>query len=83
MDDRRAVRDQCRLLADHLIVEYAGALAPGQVLAAVFRAHHSLAGQAGLSGTARMDICESTARRVLTDQLSASRDSEPSGVRAF
>ncbi len=71
MDDRRARREQCRVLADRLILEYAGAVAPGQVLAAVFRAHHSLAGQLGLSVAARMDICELSARRLLTDQVSA------------
>ena len=69
MDDRRARHEQCRLLADRLIVEYAGAVA--QVLAAVFRAHHSLAGPLGLSMAAKMDIGESFARRLLTDQMSA------------
>lgn len=71
MDDRRARHEQCRLLADRLILEYAGAVAPGQVLAAVFRAHHSLAGPLGLSMAAKMDICESFARRLLTDQVAA------------
>ena len=71
MDGRRARREQCRLLADRLSLEYAGAVAPGQVLAAVFRAHHSLAGPLGLSMAAKMDICESLARRLLTDQVSA------------
>jgi hypothetical protein len=71
MDDRRARRERCRVLADRLILEYADAVAPGQVLAAVFRAHHFLAGQLELSVAAKMDICESSARRLLTDQVSA------------
>lgn len=73
MDDRRARHEQCRLLADRLILEYAGAVAPGQVLAAVFRAHHSLAVPLGLSMAAKVDICESFARRLLTDQVAARR----------
>lgn len=36
MDDRRGRRQQCRLLADRLVLEYAGVVAPDQVLAAVF-----------------------------------------------
>lgn len=69
VDDRRRRREECRLLADRLIVEYAGAVAPGQVLAAVFRVHRSLAGTLGLSTAAEMHICESFARRVLTEQV--------------
>lgn len=71
MEDRRRRRERCRLLADQLIVEYAGAVAPGQVLAAVFRAHRSLTGPLGLTLEAEMNICESFARRLLTDQVSA------------
>lgn len=67
MEDRRASREQCRILADRLMVEYAGAVPPGQVLAAVFRAHHGLIHHADLTPAARIAICESSARRALTD----------------
>lgn len=67
MEDRRAQREQCRTLADRLIVEYAGAVPPGQVLAAVLRVHHALDRHLELSTTARLALCESSVRRLLAE----------------
>jgi hypothetical protein len=57
-----------RRLADRLVVEYAGAVAPGRVIAGVFRAYRLvLAG--GTPPESRLDLCEAVARRQLTDGL--------------
>jgi len=69
VDDPRARHDQCRILADRLIVEYAGAVPPGQVLAAVLRAHLGLTRHVDLSDSARMAMCELAARRALTERV--------------
>lgn len=68
MEHPESSHEQCRTLADRLIAEYGGAVPPGQVLAAVFRVNRALVGQPGLSATARMDICESSTRRLLSDR---------------
>lgn len=79
MADIREGRERCRALADQLIVEYAGAVPPGQVLATVVRAHHALARHLGLTVDARMSLCESSARQSLTGRIAEGRSPEGSG----
>jgi hypothetical protein len=67
--DAREDRRRCRALANQLIAEYAGAVPPRRVMATVFRAHHALTRHLELSAAARMSLCESSARRALTDQI--------------
>jgi hypothetical protein len=64
-------RTRVRELADRLTLEYAGALPPAQVLALVFRAHASLVSLRGLPASTRLEICESVARRLLTDRVAS------------
>ena len=70
-------RDRCRELTEQLVVEYAGAVPPGQVLAMVFRANHALARHLELSIATRMALCESSARRSLTDRIARDAAAEP------
>jgi hypothetical protein len=62
-------RTELRELAEQLITEYAGAIAPGQVLAVVFRNAQRLALVPHLSPAERLRTCELSARRALTDRL--------------
>ncbi len=64
---RAGVRD----LAERLTLEYAGALPPGQVLAMVFRAERSLGTRSRLPDAIRLEVCEQSVRRMLTDRLAA------------
>ena len=64
-ENRAGVRD----LADRLILEYAGAVPPGQVLALVFRAERSLGVRGCLPAATRLEVCEQVVRRLLTDRL--------------
>ncbi len=59
-------------LAEHLVVEYAGGVPPGQVVSAVERAH-VLACHSADAGPARLALCESIARRLLHDRIVANR----------
>jgi hypothetical protein len=61
-------RREVRGLADRLVVEYAGAVAPGRVIAAVYRAYRLLIA-GGTAPGARLDLCEAVVRRQLTDGL--------------
>jgi hypothetical protein len=72
-ENRTAVRD----LADRLIVEYAGAVPPGQILALVFRAAHRLAGVGALDEAVRLTVCEEAVRRSLTDRIAVSASASP------
>lgn len=62
---------QLRDLADRLVVEYAGAVTPGQIETAVRRADLGLDDPGYLSGADRALVCESLVRRELTDQLAS------------
>ena len=62
-------RDDRQLLTDRLTVEYAGAVAPGQVLAAVLRADRLLAHRE--AGPDRTALCEMIARRRLAEQAAS------------
>ena len=64
-------RTGCRELADLLILEYAGALPPGQVLALVVRAERSLARLHELPADTRLLMCESLVRRLIADRVVA------------
>lgn len=63
--NHRAVHD----LADQLVVEYAGALPPGQVLAVVFRTAHRLAHLPGTGPDWESGTCERLARQALSERL--------------
>jgi len=81
MADLREDRERCRALAEQLIAEYAGAVPPGQVLATVVRANHTPTRHLKLSIAARMALCESSARRSLTDRTAGDlSDGAPSGA---
>jgi len=74
MQNRRtAVRD----LAERLVVEYAGAIPAGQVLAIVFRTAGRLAGVRDLSPDAWLDTCEVAVRRALADRRVAAHGRPP------
>ena len=62
---RQAVRE----LADQLVVEYAGALPPGQVLALVHRTAHRLSVSPVWRGDHGIEMCEVLVRRILTERL--------------
>jgi hypothetical protein len=62
---------QLRQLADLLIVEYAGAVDPDRIAAAVQGADLALDSQDEVSGATRLLVCESLVRRDLTDQLAS------------
>lgn len=64
-------RSGVRELADLLIVEYAGALPPGQVLALVVRAERSLARLPELPAQTRLLMCEALVRRLIADRVVA------------
>jgi hypothetical protein len=56
-------------LTQRLVVEYAGALPPGQVLVAVREAHRVLIHWT--SPERRLEACEGIARRLLTERVAA------------
>jgi hypothetical protein len=62
-------KTSARDLADRLVTEYAGALPPGQVLAIVHRASARRVGVPGLTPEVRLELCEQSARRALTDRI--------------
>lgn len=58
------------LLADRLLVEYSGALPPGQVLATVHRANKMLStGSSTAPRAERLSTLEAVVRRLLTDRI--------------
>jgi hypothetical protein len=61
----RTVRD----LADQLVVEYAGALPPGQVLALVHRTAHRLARFPGAGPDWQSSTVEELARHALSERV--------------
>lgn len=69
MDDTWNRRTERRDLADRLMVEYAGAVPPGQILAAVTRAHRIVTSTGQGRSTSEMDMCEALARRTLADRI--------------
>jgi len=64
-----AVRARLRELADRLVVEYAGALPAGQVIATVLQASRDLDRGGRLPPRTHLTTCESIVRRVLTERL--------------
>lgn len=61
-----------RRLADRLVLEYAGALPPGQVLSTVYRTNWILStGSTVVPRTSRLVTLEAVVRRLLTDRLAA------------
>jgi hypothetical protein len=56
-------------LADQLVVEYAGALPPGQVLALVYRTAHRLAHLPSAGPDWQTGTCERLVREALTERL--------------
>jgi hypothetical protein len=69
MDDIRLRRALLQQLTDRLIVEYAGALPPGQVLAAVVRAERLVRREDHHWTSAQASLCERLARQRLTRQV--------------
>lgn len=70
MHEARLRRVQLQELTDKLIVEYAGALPPGQVFAAVVRAQRLLGHEAAPWSSERAALCETFARQQLSMRLS-------------
>lgn len=62
-------RSERRDLADRLMVEYAGAVPPGQILAAVTRAHRLVTSARFGRSIGAMELCEAVARRSLADRI--------------
>lgn len=60
-----------RQVADRLIGEYAGILPPGQVLAVVFKANHSVGLQRSIARESRLALCEQFARELLSQRVAA------------
>lgn len=73
MIDVRTRRRDRRRLADRLIAEYATAVPPGQVLAAVTRADLLLRTHAGTRPTQWQAKCESIARTTLAERAALRR----------
>ena len=71
MQESRLLRTQLQELTDRLIVEYAGAVPPGQVLAAVVRARRLLGPGGRTWSSERLALCERFARQQLSLRLSA------------
>lgn len=63
--NHRAIRD----LADQLVVEYAGALPPGQVLALVYRTAHRLSRLPGAAPDWQSGTCEELVRHALSERV--------------
>jgi hypothetical protein len=62
-------RQDIRELADQLVVEYSGALPPGQVMALVHRTAHRLSHSPVWRGDHAAEMCEDLVRRVLAERL--------------
>lgn len=62
-------RIERRNLVDKLMVEYAGAVPPGQILAAVTRAHRLVTKTRLGRSIGDMTLCEAVARRSLADRI--------------
>ncbi len=73
--DRGAVSD----LADQLILEYRGALPPGQVIAEVFRTARQYSAVASMTPAARLASCEAAVRHTLTERVASRRSGSVSG----
>jgi hypothetical protein len=73
MTDTLPFRDQLRDLAERLVLEYAGSLPPGQVMAAVYRSHRSVTGVHPAADSGRLSLCELVARAALTERLALAR----------
>ena len=58
-------------LADRLVLEYAGAVGAAEIRSTVLLADRSVPGDVSPSEAERMLLCESIARRVLTDRLAS------------
>jgi hypothetical protein len=65
LEELKLSRDSRQLVADRLILEYAGSVPPGQVLSAVLRVDR-LVGR--YDGPDRVALCESMVRRRLAEQ---------------
>ncbi|GAA1542408.1 hypothetical protein [Nocardioides humi] len=68
----RPDREARQQLADRLMLEYAGSVAPGQVLAAVLRADLLLAPYHA-TPAARLTLCETLVRSRLTERVARRR----------
>lgn len=66
MTDAVAHRGQLRVLAEQLMAEYRGALAPDRILGVVYRADRLVA---AVPASRRVMTCEAVVRRMLTDAL--------------
>lgn len=66
MHESQAYRELLRDLADQLMLEYAGALPPGQVLRLVHRVNTTVTGE---QPERRLSTVEAIVRRLLTDRL--------------
>ena len=69
MTEARIRKLQLRELTDRLIVEYAGALPPDQILAAVIRAQHLMGRDRRPWPSERVALCETFARQQLSLRL--------------
>jgi len=70
MQQARLRRAQLQELTDRLIVEYTGAVPPGQVLAAVVRAQRLIGHEGRTWSSERIALCERFARQQLSLRLS-------------
>lgn len=68
MPDTQEHRRERQALVDRLALEYAGAVPPGQVLAAVVRADRLLRASAGGRLDSDLGHCEAIARRALAER---------------
>jgi len=68
--------DQATILGDRLVLEYAGALRPAQVRAAVSASDHQLPAMPRFP-RARFDVLEMSVRRRLTERVARSRGAGP------
>lgn len=69
MHDMWNRRNERRDLAERLIVEYAGSVPPGQILAAVTRAHRLIRSTRLGRSNGEMALCEAVARRSIADRI--------------
>jgi hypothetical protein len=77
MDEVRLRRVQLQELTDRLIVEYAGALPPGQVVAAVVRAQRLVGRDQRPWSPERIALCETFARQRLSLRVSRPAPTPP------
>lgn len=73
MTDLTPFRDQLHHLSDRLVLEYAGSLPPGQVMAAVYRAHRTVSGLHPAADAGRLSLCELVARAALAERVALVR----------